>query len=300
MKELVVISGKGGTGKTTFAASFAALAQQAVFADCDVDAADLHLLLHPKIHHREEFRSGVTAVIDAENHKTAYTYDDMRRVVAITSPDTGTTRYAYDPAGNLTGKTDAKGIAVSYDYDDLNRLTAIRFPDSAENIGYSYDAGTNGIGRRTGMSDPSGSTSFGYDGRGRLVSKISTINNVDFMLSRLFTAAGRVQSVAYPSGRTLDIARHANNGRIQIVRLFQGGSTAGTQKVPAASLTGTPTDYDYGGAADTWGATLIAGDGSGSTDVNNTNFGFGIGIEATSDDADFAVDAMWIKVYYTT
>jgi MinD superfamily P-loop ATPase len=64
MKELVIISGKGGTGKTTFTASFAALAKQAVFADCDVDAADLHLLLKPEVHHREDFRSGFTAWID--------------------------------------------------------------------------------------------------------------------------------------------------------------------------------------------------------------------------------------------
>lgn len=66
MKELVIISGKGGTGKTTLTASFAALAKNAVVADCDVDAADLHLLLHPEICYREEFRSGVTAVIDQE------------------------------------------------------------------------------------------------------------------------------------------------------------------------------------------------------------------------------------------
>ena len=48
MKELVVISGKGGTGKTSLTASFAVLAKRAVIADCDVDAADLHLVLSPK------------------------------------------------------------------------------------------------------------------------------------------------------------------------------------------------------------------------------------------------------------
>jgi len=64
MKEIVLISGKGGTGKTVLAASFAALAKGAVFADCDVDAADLHLLLKPKIRQRNEFRSGMTAKID--------------------------------------------------------------------------------------------------------------------------------------------------------------------------------------------------------------------------------------------
>jgi len=55
MKELVVISGKGGTGKTSIVASFAAMADEAVLADCDVDAADLHLVLEPQIIRREEF-----------------------------------------------------------------------------------------------------------------------------------------------------------------------------------------------------------------------------------------------------
>jgi MinD superfamily P-loop ATPase len=64
MKEIVVLSGKGGTGKTTIAASFAALAKSKVLCDCDVDAADLHLLLKPQIKETHEFRSGQTAIID--------------------------------------------------------------------------------------------------------------------------------------------------------------------------------------------------------------------------------------------
>ena len=64
MKTIVVISGKGGTGKTVVTGSFAALARNKVMVDCDVDAADLHLLLHPQIKERHEFRSGQTAVID--------------------------------------------------------------------------------------------------------------------------------------------------------------------------------------------------------------------------------------------
>jgi len=66
MKQIAVISGKGGTGKTILTASFAALAKNAVFADCDVDAADLYLLLKPKIKERYEFKSGKTAKIDKE------------------------------------------------------------------------------------------------------------------------------------------------------------------------------------------------------------------------------------------
>ena len=63
MKELVVISGKGGTGKTSIVASFAALADKVVLADCDVDAADLHLVLDPKIVRRESFSGGKRARI---------------------------------------------------------------------------------------------------------------------------------------------------------------------------------------------------------------------------------------------
>ncbi|RPH93306.1 (4Fe-4S)-binding protein, partial [candidate division KSB1 bacterium] len=63
MQELVIISGKGGTGKTSITASFAVLANHPVIADCDVDAADLHLVLAPRIRERHEFRSGHEARI---------------------------------------------------------------------------------------------------------------------------------------------------------------------------------------------------------------------------------------------
>jgi MinD superfamily P-loop ATPase len=63
MRELVMISGKGGTGKTSLVASFAALAGDAVLADCDVDAADLHLVVAPEVRERHELRSGHQAVI---------------------------------------------------------------------------------------------------------------------------------------------------------------------------------------------------------------------------------------------
>ncbi|MBI4573711.1 MAG: ATP-binding protein [candidate division NC10 bacterium] len=63
MKEIVVLSGKGGTGKTSLVACLAALADRKVLADCDVDAADLHLVLAPRMLQREEFRGGKQAYI---------------------------------------------------------------------------------------------------------------------------------------------------------------------------------------------------------------------------------------------
>jgi len=66
MKQLTIISGKGGTGKTTVTAAFAHLAEHAVIADCDVDAADLHLILTPDIIRQEPFYGGQLPSIDYE------------------------------------------------------------------------------------------------------------------------------------------------------------------------------------------------------------------------------------------
>ncbi len=64
MKELVVISGKGGTGKTSMLAAFASLAKNKILCDADVDAADLHLIMAPNVLERHDFQSGHSALIN--------------------------------------------------------------------------------------------------------------------------------------------------------------------------------------------------------------------------------------------
>ena len=67
MKEIVIISGKGGTGKTSITASFAYLGgKNVIIADCDVDAADMHLLMQPDREKAENFHSGFLAEINQE------------------------------------------------------------------------------------------------------------------------------------------------------------------------------------------------------------------------------------------
>jgi MinD superfamily P-loop ATPase len=83
MKELVVISGKGGTGKTSIVAAFAALAKNAVLADCDVDAADLHLVLEPKVKQTHDFSGGKQASIITEQCIGCGKCQDLCRFDAI-------------------------------------------------------------------------------------------------------------------------------------------------------------------------------------------------------------------------
>jgi MinD superfamily P-loop ATPase len=66
LKQLTVLSGKGGTGKTTLTAALAVLAKNAVVADCDVDAPDLHMLLQPEVIEMQQFKGSKLAVIDED------------------------------------------------------------------------------------------------------------------------------------------------------------------------------------------------------------------------------------------
>ncbi len=91
MKQILVISGKGGTGKTVITSAFAALAENAVMADCDVDAADLHLLLEPTIGETHMFKSGVTASIDKDQCQQCGRCIEVCRFSGITSD------YVVDP-----------------------------------------------------------------------------------------------------------------------------------------------------------------------------------------------------------
>ncbi len=102
MKELVVISGKGGTGKTSIIAAFASLAKNAVLVDCDVDAADLHIILQPEVEHQKEFSGGKEATIRQDDCTGCGKCFELCRWDAIEksqSPDEKRTIYTIDHIG---------------------------------------------------------------------------------------------------------------------------------------------------------------------------------------------------------
>jgi MinD superfamily P-loop ATPase len=88
LKQIAIISGKGGTGKTILTASFAVLAKNKVMVDCDVDAADLHLLLRPTIQETHEFRGLPKAFIDREKCTLCGECPKVCRYEAIKRVDT--------------------------------------------------------------------------------------------------------------------------------------------------------------------------------------------------------------------
>lgn len=128
MKEIVVCSGKGGTGKTSLTAAFAALAQNKILVDCDVDAADLHLVLAPEIERRESYSGGHEAIIDPARCDGCGNCYDVCTFGAIIREDgiDGGFTYRVDPLG-----CEGCGVCVRFCPSD-----AIDFPTAVNGEWY--------------------------------------------------------------------------------------------------------------------------------------------------------------------
>lgn len=94
MREIVIISGKGGTGKTTVCAAFAHLAENKIICDLDVDAPDLHILLEPRIRRVEAFYSGLAVSIDTQQCRRCGRCAELCAFGAVTRTEEG---YVVDP-----------------------------------------------------------------------------------------------------------------------------------------------------------------------------------------------------------
>ena len=117
MKELIILSGKGGTGKTSLTAAFATLAKNMMLCDTDVDAADLHLLMAPKIQKTTDFVGGNEAIINPEKCVDCGLCKELCRFDAVIET-TDPVSYKIDPIG-----CEGCGVCV-----DLCPEEAIDFP----------------------------------------------------------------------------------------------------------------------------------------------------------------------------
>jgi len=167
----------------------------------------------------------LTQVTDPRNIATTYTVNGFGDVTQEVSADRGTTTYTYDSAGNLKTVTDARGVKHTYSWDALNRPTqrthtTVAGVPGATQLIWSYDTGTNGIGRLSSMTDESGSTSFSYDAHGRLLTKtqIATIGTVNYnqTLNYQYDNVGRLSQMTYPSGTQITTSYGADGRPVEI------------------------------------------------------------------------------------
>jgi len=138
----------------------------------------------------------LTAVMDPIGGVTTYVYDDLGNLLETASPDTGVTRHGYDEAGNLVTKLDAKGQLFSYTYDSLSRLMVLDAPGTMDDIAYSYDNCTNGIGSLCAVSLGASVVAYSYDAFGNTTATQTMVYDYD--------AANRIRTMSYPSGSVVN------------------------------------------------------------------------------------------------
>jgi tripartite motif-containing protein 71 len=171
----------------------------------------------------------ITDQIDASNDDTHTTYDNLGNVSSITDPDGHVTGYQYDALGNLLVKSDpgVSGCTTTsttdgctiYTYNAVNEQTAVNYNDThTHNVTVAYDAN----GRRTSMTDASGTSTWTYDSLGRVT---ATTNGAGATTSYGYDPESNVTSIAYP-GSTGTVTRTFDpTGRISSITDWQGNTT---------------------------------------------------------------------------
>ena len=154
-------------------------------------------------------RGNLKTVTDAAGNLTSINYDLLSRKTSMSDPDMGGWSYTYDSDGNLETQTDAIGTKLKFVYDALNRMTEKRQCTIADCSAYTvlasygYDSianGNYGKGKRTSMTDASGSMAYKYDVRGRLVEEVRTVDGTPYTTSYTYDSADRLEKVIYPGG----------------------------------------------------------------------------------------------------
>ncbi|WP_310270193.1 Ig-like domain repeat protein [Roseateles saccharophilus] len=173
----------------------------------------------------------LTSVTDPRQLVTQYQPTGLGDVKQLTSPDTGAATSTFDAAGNLKTRTDARGVLATYTYDELDRPTQVVYSKAgspSRTLSWTYDqTGASfgyGVGRLTTAATPDASTTFRYDGFGRVTMTVQTgAVGVPVVVNYGYDTAGNVTSMTYPSGRIVNFGWA--NGQPQSISITTGGST---------------------------------------------------------------------------
>ncbi|MDE3091100.1 MAG: RHS repeat-associated core domain-containing protein, partial [Chloroflexota bacterium] len=198
-------------------------------------------------------------VTDNSNNPTNMNYDWLGRKMEMIDPDLGHWYYGYDNAGNLTRQTDAKQQTTCMYYDALNRLKGKNYrsdtacpadPMSGYAVGYQYDLGANGIGRRTSMTYQSATTQWNYDPQGRLLSQTDTLDGTPYTTGWTYDAMNRATLMTYPDGEQVTTGYNTQGLPSTLTSplasyVTASGYSAASQLTSLAFGNGITTTYTY-------------------------------------------------------
>jgi RHS repeat-associated protein len=152
----------------------------------------------------------LTSVSQGGSRSRTFIYDSLGRLTSATNPETGTSTYTYDADSDVSTRLDARGITTTYSWDALNRETGETYSNGDPTLTFAYDqssclaAGTcYNVGRRTGMTDVGGGTSWAYDQMGNVILQQRDTYGLTGKTVYVRNLNGSVSTLTDPSGSKL-------------------------------------------------------------------------------------------------
>jgi len=176
-------------------------------------------------------RDQLVSVTAGNGATTTYEYDVLTRKLAENSPDRGRWTWDYNVVDQVTRQTDERGITTDFAYDLLDRPLTKTFPTASENVTYTYDNCSAGIGRLCERTDDSGNHTYNYDFFGNVLQMSRTELGILYTESYVYDDGDNVIQCTYPTGRTVDFARDG-------IRRTNGITSNGSQLINSMAYRG--------------------------------------------------------------
>ncbi|MEV6595682.1 RHS repeat-associated core domain-containing protein [Actinoplanes sp. NPDC051346] len=156
---------------------------------------------------------------DGLGHATTYRYDAAGRLAGVTDPLRRSKSLTYDAASNVATTVDAAGRTTTYGYDAMDRLVTTRYSDGTKGItSTTFDA----AGRRTAMTDGTGTISYAYDDHDRLISRK---DGAGATVGYAYDKRGLITTLTYPGGVNKVVRGYDDAGRMTSVRDWLGNTS---------------------------------------------------------------------------
>ena len=213
----------------------------------------------------------------------SYSYDNNNYLISVINPETGSTTYGRDDAGNMTSREVGSSGRTSYQYDSQNRLKSVIYPGNTPSITNTY----NNVHKLISANTSTGNRTFSYDGNGNLTRDSLSIDGYTFSTTYTYNSLDQLSSITYPYSQSTVSYSPDNLGRpTQVSNYISSVSYWASGQIKQINYA-NGTNSVYGQNSRLWPSSFTTKDALNNYHVNSNYNYDGVGnIESISDSTD--------------